>query len=325
MIWTNRFHDYRVIFIQSMNSSHALPSLPSLNALRSFDALARTGSVTAAAQALSVTQGAVSHQISLLEEWFGKELVRRDGRGLLLTDLGRELAEETRGAFDSLVDACRNVSRRGGKEIDLAAPASFLSHWMIPRLEELESSHPKLRLRLRTEGCLDDLGSGRIDALVTCGSAPWPTGLRIAEIEQERIGPVCTKKWAKGAGSSAWLSTIPRLATDSRPEAWKEWTRSSGHPVPRGKPRLFDHLTPLLEAAYAGLGVAMVPELIARRQIEEGRLVAPCGFVDSGRQFALAYPDRLAEDPGMVNLAEWFASARRGPLHVPVPSTSRRG
>jgi len=303
----------RVVFTSSMSISHLNPNLPSLNALRTFDALARTASVTAAARALSVTQGAVSHQISLLEEWFGKELVRRQGRGLVLTEIGQELAGSVREAFAGLEEACGKVMRDRTNDLDLAAPASFLAHWLVPRLEDLETSHPGLRLRLRTDGGFDDLLAGRLDALIACEVAPWPRGTTVVEIAVERIGPVCVRKWSAKAGSPDWQSTVPRLATDSRPEAWRDWSRARGLPSPRGRIRRFDHLVPLLEAARAGLGVAMVPELIARRYVQEGSLLAPCGFVDGPRRFVLAFREDRADAGALQELAAWFRGHGKAP------------
>ena len=283
--------------------------MPSLTALHSFDAVARCGSITAAARELCVTQGAVSHQISALDEWFGKELFLRNGRGLRLSDAGRELAEATESAFALLSEACMRLARPGGRELDLAAPGSFLAHWMVPRLEDFEQAHPGIRLRLRTDGDYDDLRAGRIDALIVCGTAPWPVDIAAVEVAPERIGPVCAKKWVRGTSSDTWLAGVPRLGTDSRPEAWKEWARAADRTLPRQRTRRFDHLTPLLEAARAGLGVAMAPELLVRGDLAEGRLHAPLGFVDSGLVFALAVLQRRRDEDAIASLRRWLEAS----------------
>ena len=289
-----------------MNSTHESHSLPSLGALRALEVVTRTGSVTAAATELCVTQGAVSHQLAALEHWFGKELFRRQGRGLRPTDAGRELSEAATAAFALLSDACARVVGSGSREIDLAAPGSFLAHWMVPRLESFERSEPGIRLRLRTDGGFEDLRAGRIDALVVCGSAPWPSDIAVVEVAPERIGPVCARSQARDLRSDATISAAPRLSTDSRPEAWKEWLRASFRSAPRGRTRRFDHLIPMLEAARAGLGVAVVPELLARDEIAEGRLAAPLGFVDSGRVFALAILERRRVEDDLAALRRWL-------------------
>lgn len=294
-----------------MNSPHESAPFPSLSALRSFEAVARTGSVTAAAAELFVTQGAVSHQIAALEDWFGKELVRRQGRGLRLTESGRELADAAGTAFGILADACARVARNASREIDLAAPGSFIAHWMVPRLESFEAAHPGIRLRLRTDGGFDDLRSGRIDALVVCGSAPWPSDIAVIDVAPETIGPVCARRWSRELRNAAGLSAVPRLSTDSRPDAWKEWCRATGRAALRGRTRRFDHLIPMLEAARAGLGMAVVPELLVRAEIAEERLVAPLGFVPSGLVFALAVLERRCGEADLSELRTWLESASR--------------
>lgn len=292
-----------------MNSSHESTRLPSLVALRSLEAVARTGSVTTAAAELFVTQGAVSHQLASLEGWFGKELFRRHGRGLRPTEAGRELADAAGSAFGLLADACARVARATTRELDLAAPGSFLAHWMVPRLESFERDRPDLRLRLRTDGGFDDLRSGRIDALVVCGAAPWPSDIHVTDVASERFGPVCAPRMARDLRSEAELAAAPRLSTDSRPDAWKEWTRATSRSALRGRTRRFDHLIPMLEAARAGLGVAVVPELLVRHELAERRLAAPLGFVDSGRTFALAILARRRDEADLAALRSWFGSS----------------
>ena len=292
-----------------MNSPHVSTTTPSLNALRAFDAVARRGSITGAARELCVTQGAVSHQIAALDDWFGKELFARNGRGLRLSDAGRELAEATESAFALLADTCARLARPENRELDLAAPGSFLAHWMVPRLEDFEQANPGLRLRLRTDGDYDDLRAGRIDALIVCGTAPWPADISALEVAPERIGPVCAKKWSRGAADTPWLAGVPRLGTDSRPDAWKEWARAAGRALPRQRTRSFDHLTPLLEAARSGLGVAVVPELLVRGDVSEGRLFAPLGFLESGLVFALAVLQRRRDEGAIASLRGWFEAS----------------
>jgi len=180
---------------------------------------------------------------------------------------------------------------------------------MVPRLEEFEQAHPGIRLRLRTDGDYDDLRAGRIDALIVCGTAPWPADIAVVEVAPERIGPVCAKRWSRGAASDTWLASVPRLGTDSRADAWKEWARAAGQALPRQRMRRFDHLTPLLEAARAGLGVAVVPELLVRGDLPEGRLVAPRGFVDSGLVFALAILHRRRDEDAIASLRGWLETS----------------
>lgn len=293
-----------------MNNSHESISngaLPSLNALRAFEAVVRTGSVTGAAAELCVTQGAVSHQIGQLEDWFGLELVRRRGRGLEPTEVGRELSDRAGPAFAALEEACARILRPRETPLQVAAPGSFLARWLVPRLEELEASFPALRLRLRTDGNVGDLRSRRIDALVVCAANLWPDDLDEVVIAPDRIGPVCASRLVPAMAAS------PRLATDSQPQAWKEWDRLSGRRPGRVIARRFDHLVPMLEAARAGLGTAVVPELLVLRELHSGELAAPSGFLPSGRRFGLLRLRSRASEAAQVDLASWFSRTEGAP------------
>lgn len=286
-----------------MNESHVLATLPSLNGLRAFEAVVRTGSVTAAARELGVTQGAVSHQTTQLEAWFGVPLLRREGRGVRPSEAGRNLSEHLADAFALLEEGCARLRRAPRGELRVAAPASFLGNWLVPRLESFERTGT--RLLLRTGGTFEDLRARRIDALVVCGTPPWPDGLHVADFAPERIGPVCAPSLAERV-SGTWPPAAARLETLSRPGAWKEWTRSSGERLPKGAIRRFDHLGPLMEAARAGLGLAIAPEILVEREIRRGELVAPRGFVASPHRFALAALARRSDEPAIRSLAEWF-------------------
>ncbi len=291
--------------MKEIQESSASPNLPSLTALRAFETVVRTGSVTAAARELGVTQGAVSHQTTQLEAWFGIALLRREGRGLRPTDAGQNLSEHLAGAFALLEEGCARLRRAPRGELRVAAPASFLGNWLVPRLESFERAGT--RLVLRTDGAFSDLRAGRTDALVVCGTAPWPADLRIVEFAPERIGPVCAPSLERHRNEASWPPAAARLETLSRPEAWKEWSRAAGQKLPRGAIRHFDHLGPLLEAARAGLGFAVAPELLVERELRRGELVAPLGFVPGSRRFALAVLASRADEPALRDLAAWFA------------------
>ena len=287
-----------------MKESHGSTSdLPSLNALRAFDAAVRTGSISQAARELCVTQGAVSHQVALLEDWLGRPLLLRDVRGVRPTEEGSLLAQAAAEAFARLQNACERLRSDGKGTLDLGASASILSHWVVPRLESLEKALSGIRIRLSTDGTLDDLRRHRLDALVLCAPAPWPADLDIVVLGSERIGPVCVPT-RRRIGERSLLAR-PRLACASRERAWDEWAAASGHRPLKTPERSFDHFAPMVEAAKAGLGVAVVPELLVRSELADGRLVAPLGFVDGPCEFAVAMLSLRSRDAALRGLTKW--------------------
>ncbi len=285
--------------------------LPPLNALRAFEAAARLGSVSRAAEELHVTHGAVSRQIRSLEEALGAPLFQRDGRGLALTPSGLRLRDAAGDAFNALQSAWTRLQRgQRPTALVLGCPGSLLARWVIPRLERLGADLPGLKLHLSAqESGFDALLSG-LDAALLLGEAPWPPEWDVQLLAPERIGPVLSPRHARfealrGVASEGLLDE-PLLHTTSRPQAWPRWFETQGLDGSRWRAGTgFDHLTYLLEAAAAGLGVAIAPQELVQADLDSGRLVAPWGFIETGGHWALC--TRRGEGGSQaIALAEWL-------------------
>ncbi|MNN05530.1 Glycine cleavage system transcriptional activator [compost metagenome] len=285
--------------------------LPPLNTLRAFEAAARLGSMSAAADELSVTHGAISRQIRQLEEELGLALFIKDGRGVKLTDSGVRLGEVASDSFERLRGVCAELRRQSGDNAPfvLGCPGSLLARWFIPRLDRLNRELPELRLQLSASEELDPRRAG-LDATLWFAEPPWPSDMQVFELAVERIGPVLSPRHARFAE----LSTAPAgvllgealLHTTSRPQAWPEWASASGLEAGALKTgQGFEHLYYLLEAAVAGLGVAIAPQALVADDLAAGRLAAPWGFVETHARLALWVPARLP-DRRAARLAEWL-------------------
>ena len=284
--------------------------LPSLNALRAFEAAARLGSVSQAAGELHVTHGAVSRHIRALEDALGRPLFVRDGRGLALTSDGQRLRDSAGEAF-GVLQAGWTALQRGPRAaaLVLGCPGSLLARWVIPRLERLAADLPDLTLHLSAQEGSIDLAAAGLDAALLLGEAPWPAGWQVWPLAPERIGPVLSPRHARfdvlRNGPPRTLLDEPLLHTASRPQAWPRWLAS--HRL-ADAPHLgtgFDHLTYLLEAAVAGLGVAIAPRELVQADLDSGRLVAPWGFADTGGTWALCAA-RGNPDARIPLLADWL-------------------
>lgn len=284
--------------------------LPSLNALRAFEATARLQGVSLAAGELFVTHGAVSRQLRALEQELGVTLFQRQGRGLVLTDAGRELYRATHAAFDDLRSACARLRpRRSDAPLVLGCPGSLLARWVIPRLERLGRELPQLRLHLSALEQTPEQAQG-LDAWLMAAQAPLPAGWQALALAEERVGPVLSPRYAQARRvqklTPAALLREPLLHTASRPQAWPTWARLHGLDAGTIKPgQGFDHLYYLLEAAVAGLGVAIAPQQLVADDIAAGRLIAPWGFLPSGAQWWLC-ADGRRRDERLQPLAEWL-------------------
>ena len=288
--------------------------LPSLNALRAFEATARLGSVSRAAEELHVTHGAISRQLRVLERELDQALFVRLGRGIVLTSVGEQLRDRVAGAFDQLRDGWVELRRsRSEAPFVLSCASSLLARWVIPRLDRLERDLPMLRLHLSPEE--DPLAPQHAepDAALALAAPPWPSGWQVHQLALERIGPVVSPRYAglvrlQALGESA-LRSEALLHTSSRPQAWPVWAKASGLSVDslhygQGFTRLFY----LLEAAVAGLGVAIAPEQLVQDDLDAGRLLAPWGFRQTDASWILATPRRRS-DSRVDALAAWLRQA----------------
>jgi DNA-binding transcriptional LysR family regulator len=285
--------------------------LPSLNALRAFEATARLGSVSRAAEELHVTHGAISRQLRLLEEALGQPLVTRQGRGIALTAIGKQLHDHVSSAFEQLREGWTRLQRdRHDAPFVLGCAGSLLARWVIPRLERLERDLPMLRLHLSPEE--DPLAPRHAepDAALAVAAPPWPTAWQVHVLAPEHIGPVVSPRYAGLARllaqGAAGLSEQALLFTHSRPQAWPAWAQASGlnaQALHYGQG--FAHLFYLLEAAVAGLGVAIAPVQLVQDDIDAGRLLAPWGFRQTDASWILATP-RRRNDSRVDALAAWM-------------------
>lgn len=263
-----------------MNDLH---SLPSLNALKAFIVVAEQGSISMAAQQLHVTHGAVSRQIRLLEEALNTALIEKQGRGIKLTDAGQQLYQNCQPAFKALADSCQQLRQQQlEKPLVLACSGSLLARWLIPRLPAIQQALPDLPLQLVTSAD-DENPQQQADLSLSFIDQPTASELLIP-LEQERIGPVLSPTLAEqlSLDADSTLPELPLLHTLSRPQAWPDWASQQGMAVNQLKMgQGFPHLSYLLEAVLAGLGIGIAPEQLIRTDLQQSRLLAPWGFVST--------------------------------------------
>lgn len=285
--------------------------LPSLNALRAFEAAARLESVSRAGIELHVTHGAVSRQIRALEDELGIGLFVREGRGLSLTPAGRRLRDDASDAFGRLRQCCDQLRHDASQApLVLGCSSSVLARWIIPRLEKWQRDLPTVTLHLAAMEAQPAVAMPGLDAALLIAEPPWPASWQVRELAIERIGPVFSPRHPRHdmlcAADSATLCQEALLHTASRPQAWPAWAHAQGiDPDHLHYGPSFEHLYYLLEAAVAGLGVAIAPQPLVADDVAAGRLVAPWGFCATSARWALCTP-RANEDPRLVALADWL-------------------
>lgn len=273
-------------------------------------------SISLAAEELHVTHGAVSRQVRLLEDDLGVALFGKDGRGVKLTDSGVRLRDVCGDAFERLRGVCAELRRQTAEApFVLGVPGSLLARWFIPRLDQLNRALPDLRLQLSTsEGEFDPRRPG-LDAMLWFAEPPWPADMQVrtgARAHGPGGQPAPGAGNRPGPGARRAAVARPLLHTASRPQAWPAWAASQGLAAEALRyGQGFEHLYYLLEAAVAGLGVAIAPEALVRDDLAAGRLAAPWGFIETDARLALWVPARL-HDPRAGRLAQWLREQLAG-------------
>lgn len=290
-------------------------NLPPLNALKAFEASARLQSISLAAKELHVTHGAVSRQVKQLEEHLAVALLSKHGRGIKLTDAGARLYEASHAAFSQIDHSCTEIRQHNQQApFVLACPGSLLARWLIPRLEQLQADLPELRLQVITNtGDDNHLQHSDADASLMFLDQPCPDSMRAYILDHERIGPVLSPRYQQASqllnAAAAQLLQEPLLFTHSRPQAWPQWAQAqqlinAEFTYAQG----FEHLYYLLEAAVAGLGVAIAPEHLVRNDLAEGRLIAPWSFVKTSAHLVLLARKNQHEQRAQ-QLAHWLINS----------------
>ncbi|ETD86722.1 transcriptional regulator [Rhodobacter capsulatus YW2] len=263
-----------------------LLSLPPLTALRAFEAAIRHGRMTRAAEELGVTHGAISRQVRLLEDTFGTPLMTRSQSGLVPTEAGAALARRLSRGFREIEAGVDLLRADAGGVLDVSCLGTFTLRWLIPRLGRFATAHPGIEVRLTQSDAPCDFSRGRYDVAIRVTDHDLPEGAHVTPLFAERFGPVLSPALAERLAlrGPADLSRAPRLSARTRPGAWADWGARSGVAVPEGG-TAYEHFYFLLEAAAAGLGIAIAPEPHVADDLAAGRLVAPFGFLPSGLSY----------------------------------------
>lgn len=288
--------------------------IPPMQALRAFDAAARTGSLTRAAEALHVTHGAISHQIKALEETFGVKLVERSGRGIRLTDEGERFAARLRGALTEISDAVREIADRSNpRQLRLSTLPSFAARWLLPRIARFFKAHPDIDLEIRSSNGLVDFRRDNVDVAIRHGLGHW-SGVIAEHLLDDASFPVCSPRLANGKlpRHPADLAKFTLLRGEG--EQWKPWFEAAGldWPEPTRGP-LYSDSSHMLQAAIEGQGIAIARSSLLGDDLRNGVLVKLFDIaVPLPRKYYLVYPPRMKDSPKLDAFRAWLKKELHG-------------
>jgi LysR family glycine cleavage system transcriptional activator len=299
--------------------------LPSLTALRAFEAAARHLSFKAAGDELNLTPTAISHQIKLLEEFCGHELFRRRPRPLTLTNAGTRLFPVIRNGLDSFATVLADIKGRERiRALKVTTTNAFATLWLVPRLPSWRSKHPEHALEIIGTDAVVDLKAGEADVAIRYMLTP-PRDFDSDELVRDRYWPVCSPKLLKAArkpirrpADLAPYTLIDMFDPDIEPDAptWPRWLemarRLDGRVAATGDNRSLKFREELhaIEAILAGQGVGLCSDALVSGQLRSGALIKVSDLALPGRAF---YVVRSAQHPRRAlidSFAEWLGSVR---------------
>jgi DNA-binding transcriptional LysR family regulator len=256
-----------------------------------------------------VTQGAVSRQIKELESQLGVPLFERRNRGVFLTHAGGVMNNACAQALGLLATAVHSIrsSNADAEPLVLSCEPTIAMRWLIPRLPEFKKRYPARRLHLLAAGGPVDFSRDRIDVALRRNDFHWGERVHVEVVAPELTGPVCIPSYCTFPTDLAAPLKIPCLLhTKTRPTAWTQWSALSNRLIQGASSQSFEHFYLSLQAAGTGLGMAIGSLYMVEEEIQQGRLVAPMGFIPDGSEYTLGCPIGQASDQRRLELLDWM-------------------
>ena len=286
--------------------------IPSLMALRAFEAAARHGNLSAAARDLNVTHAAIGQHVRALEDHFGQSLMRREGRGMSLTLEGRSLADQLSEAFGLIETATQNLlNQSNARSVRVTVTPSFAANWLMPRIGAFWDAHPDVELELLPSRTLIDMRRDNVDVAIRYGDGKWPTA-QVHKLMPAGHVAVAAPSYVKNRKMDclADLKGARWLMDGQRSEEWS-WLRENGIDLDQEKVTMFSTSQLVREAVRAGLGITVLPAPIARPFIESGEFVLLCEEKKSNLAYHVLTRSEVVS-PNRDIFVKWLESEAKG-------------
>ncbi len=281
-----------------------------MSLLLAFEASARHESYTRAAMELSLTQSAVSRQVQSLESQLGVSLFRREGRAIVLTDVGRLYMLELSGALAQIRNATLQAVAYGSSvgTLRLALLPTFGSTWLLPRLNQFYAATPGVQVHVHSRIRAVNFEEGEIDAAICVLSGDWPDMVVHPLLDESMVVVASPSIFSSSAGATPeMIAQQSLLQVASHPPLWVEWFAKQGlAPQQMRGGSNFELTSHLIQAVRAGIGVGMVPRILVEEELRQGVLVTVGAAVSSQRRYCLVYPPRNAALPSLDAFRRWL-------------------
>ncbi|WP_108663097.1 LysR substrate-binding domain-containing protein [Acuticoccus kandeliae] len=285
--------------------------LPPLNSLKAFEAAARHLSFTRGAEALNVTQSAISHQVRQLEEHLQKPLFNRSATGLSLTEHGRTLFETVHTAFGSILATVNELEGGSRGEILTVSLRPFLSfNWLSPRISDFYARHPNVTIRLSHTYEQPDPSADDVDLAILLGTGDWPDA-DVQYLMPCDLTPVCSPLLCERLGRPIELSDL-RTQTFIHERTyghWPRWLTLAGDPTLGAKHELFiDDTNVRIQAAIRGQGIPISNPRLLANEFACGNLIAPFDIRLTDLAYYVVSPKKARPRENAHVLREWLVA-----------------
>jgi DNA-binding transcriptional LysR family regulator len=283
--------------------------LPPTAVLAAFEAAARTGSFTRAAEEVDLTQSAVSRQIRGLEEQLGAELFVRERQAVRLTQAGECYAREVRSALRHIGGASMSIrANPAGTSLSLAVLPAFGNRWLIPRVGRFLAAHPDITIHFHTRAEPFEFEREPFDAAIHYGHPAWLNAESVP-LMNEFVTPMASPEVAnaRAYGGPEDLLAAPLLVLSSRADGWERWFATHGVFYNAIYGPVFDQFETLARAALAGLGVALLPTFLFEEEVRRGALVPLLDMkTQSEDGYHFVWPTNKGANRTMLVFRDWI-------------------
>ena len=284
-----------------------------MTSLRVFESAARHLSFSDAAADLSLTQSAVSRQIRTLEDLLTVKLFHRIRTRLSLTEAGAAYLPQVRTCLSQLEAATLGLlSHQGnGGVLNLAILPTFGTRWLIPRMPAFWRDHPHIIVNFITRSVAFDFATDKLDAAIHFGDEASPGALSFRLMGEDVVFACAPSlRNTPGLASLEDLKRHTLLQHTTRPDAWREWLTAAGASTTNAlKGPRFEHFSMVIQAAIAGVGVAVLPRFLIEDELASGQLIMPFNIaVRSDHAYYLIYPEEKKDLPALIAFRDWLLS-----------------
>jgi DNA-binding transcriptional LysR family regulator len=289
--------------------------LPSIPQLLAFEAVMRARSTVAAASELKLTQSTVSRLVQTLEDQVGRPLFHRHRKRLIPTEAGEAYCLEVSRALNILQQASMALALNPtGGALSLATLPTFGTRWLAPRLGDFLSKHPEVSLNLVTRVPRFSLEAESFDAVIFYGTPDWPGAEHQKLFDEIHVACAAPELLDRHQVENFKdLDSLTLLYLENRPDAWRDWFRQQNANVVQGNGMMMDQFSMMIQAAIEGLGIALLPEYLARAEIATGRLRAlDFAPVTAGGAYWLAWQKDKERCRPLLAFREWIADQLPG-------------